>query len=73
MKKLLLSLTFFALIFILNAQDTAVNNGAEEMTGMRSNEKIYVVVAVIGTILAGFFIYLIRLDRKIERLERKKE
>ena len=73
MKKILLTLTFFALIFILNAQDSTMNNGSEEMTGMRSNDKIYVVVAVIGTILAGFFIYLIRLDRKIERMERKKE
>ena len=73
MKKFLLTLAFFALIFILNAQDSTVNNGTEEMTGMRANEKIYVVVAVIGTILAGFFIYLIRLDKKIDRLERKKD
>ena len=37
---------------------------------MRSNGKIYVVVAVILTIFAGIIFYIIRLDRKISRLER---
>jgi hypothetical protein len=38
---------------------------------MRSNGKIYVVVAVILTIFAGLIIYLVRLDRKISRLEKQ--
>ena len=38
---------------------------------MRSNGKIYVVMAVCITILAGFFIYLIRIDRKIAKIEDK--
>lgn len=42
---------------------------AEEM---RSNGKIYVVVAVIVTIFAGIIFYLIRLDGKISRLEKNK-
>jgi hypothetical protein len=37
----------------------------------RSNGKIYVVVAVILTIFAGIIAYLIRLDRKITRLEKE--
>ena len=37
---------------------------------MRSNGKIYVVVAVLATIFAGIFVYLILLDRKITRLEK---
>ena len=37
---------------------------------MRSNGKIYVVVAVVLIVLTGMFIYLIRLDRKIKRLEK---
>ena len=37
---------------------------------MRSNGKIYVVVAVIVTIFAGIILYLIRLDRKISKLEK---
>lgn len=38
---------------------------------MRSNGKIYVVVAVILTIFAGIILYLIRLDRKITKLEKQ--
>ncbi|MDQ6815710.1 MAG: CcmD family protein [Bacteroidota bacterium] len=37
---------------------------------MRSEAKIYVVMAVVITILAGLLIYLVRLDRKITRLEK---
>jgi len=38
---------------------------------MRSNGKIYVVVAVVVTILLGLFLYVINLDRKISKLEKK--
>lgn len=37
---------------------------------MRSNGKIYVVLAVIITILVGLLLYLIRIDRKISKLEK---
>tara|TARA_B110000196_G_C21053624_1_gene618678 strand:- start:134 stop:277 length:144 start_codon:yes stop_codon:yes gene_type:complete len=36
---------------------------------MRSNGKIYVVVAVIATIFIGLMIYLIRIDKKVQKLE----
>ena len=36
---------------------------------MRSNGKIYVVVAVIATIFIGLMIYLIRIDKKVQNLE----
>ena len=39
---------------------------------MRSNGRIYVVIAVILTILIGLIIYLVRLDRKIGKLEQQK-
>lgn len=38
---------------------------------MRSNGKIYVVVAVCLTILIGLFLYVFILDRKISRLEKE--
>ena len=38
--------------------------------GMRADGKIYVVVAVIVTIFAGIILYLIRLDRKLTKLEK---
>jgi hypothetical protein len=37
---------------------------------MRSNGRIYVVVAVMLTILIGLVLYLVRLDRKIGKLEK---
>lgn len=37
----------------------------------RSEGKIYVVLAVILILLAGFFIYLFRIDNKLKRLERE--
>ena len=36
----------------------------------RSNGKIYVVVAVVVTILSGLIFYVARLDRKITKLEK---
>lgn len=39
---------------------------------MRSNGRIYVVVAVVVLILLGLFLYLVRLDKKITRLEKNK-
>jgi hypothetical protein len=38
---------------------------------MRSNGRIYVVVAVMLTILIGLVLYVVRLDRKIARLEKE--
>ena len=47
-------------------------NGVEMADLMRSNGKIYVVVAVVVTILVGLIIYMVRLDRKMSRLEKEK-
>lgn len=44
---------------------------AEMADGMRAEGKIYVVVAIIVTILVGLFAYLFSLDRKITRLEKR--
>ena len=38
---------------------------------MRSNGNIYVLVGIILVVLLGFFVYLISLDRKIGKIERK--
>lgn len=40
---------------------------------MRNNGKIYVVVAVCLTILAGLFIYVWMLDRKMTRIEKNRD
>jgi hypothetical protein len=44
-------------------------NGSTDL--MRSNGKIYVVVAVVVTIVIGLFLYLLNLDRKISKIEKK--
>jgi len=51
---------------------------AQEGTGktvigetMRSNGRIYVVVAVMLTILIGLILYLVRLDKKISKVEKE--
>jgi hypothetical protein len=67
-KILLLASAFIALC--LQAQ-TMPSAGANEQTGfMRSEAKIYVVMIVTITILLGLIVYLLRLDRKISRLEK---
>ncbi|MDQ6757112.1 MAG: CcmD family protein [Bacteroidota bacterium] len=45
----------------------------EMADNMRSNGKIYVVVAVCLTIVIGLFIYIFSLDKKISRFEKNKE
>ena len=67
MRNTLIVFCLLMLSLAMQAQDTAAKSGFGEM--MRSNNRIYVVVAVIVTILVGLFLYLIRLDRKIGRLE----
>jgi hypothetical protein len=54
------------LTLINNAQDDKV----EMADTMRSNGRIYVVVAVVVLILLGLFLYLVRLDKKITKIEK---
>ena len=55
-------------ITVLAAQaQTAV---AEPEDFMHSNGKMYVVVAVVVTILLGLFFYVYSLDRKISKMEK---
>lgn len=67
-----MKLKLFALLAVLLSAVTAVTaqSTIPEQTLMRSSGRIYVVVAVMLTILAGIVIYLIRLDRKIGKLEK---
>ena len=63
----------FCIVTLLHLVALAQQPDSVEMAdAMRENGKIYVVVAVILTIFAGIIIYLIRLERKIARLEKEK-
>ncbi|MEO7801892.1 MAG: CcmD family protein [Ginsengibacter sp.] len=58
------------LLFTFSTLAVSAQENVQMADGMRSNGKIYVVVAVALTILAGLFLYLIVLDRKISRFEK---
>ena len=50
---------------------TATASGPEMADVMRQDGKIYIVVAVLVTVLLGILFYLISLDRKVAKLERE--
>ena len=66
--RIFLVLTMMMVSVISQAQ-TAVAN--EPNDSMHSNGRIYVVVAVVLTILLGMFVYLFMLDKKISQMEKK--
>lgn len=51
----------------------AVAQSVEMADQFRADGKIYVVIAVIGTLLVGFFVYLILIDKKLTKLEKRLE
>lgn len=67
MKQLLTTLFVLLCMYTVQAQENA---GQDPHAGLRAGGKIYVVMAVAVTILAGLIVYVIRLDRKISRLEK---
>lgn len=70
MNKMRPLITLFLLLTCM--QTFAQNTGGQSVIGetMRSNGRIYVVIAVILLILAGLILYLVRLDKKMSRLEK---
>ena len=66
LKRIMTVLYLLCITIVTNAQDTAKPNS----DFMRSNGRSYVVIAVMLTILAGVILYLIRLDRKLNKLEK---
>lgn len=77
MNKIKYSFIAFCLIVSLNAvaqkqeiaEDDYQNNQVEMADAMRANGKIYVLVAVIATLFAGFLIYVIKTEQKIKKIE----
>ncbi len=67
MKKIMMLFSLLIISVISFAQEKV-----EMADTMRSNGRIYVVVAVALTILIGLVLYIVRIDRKISKLEREK-
>ena len=59
-----------AIMLGLNAFAQDPNN-VEMADVMRSNGKIYVVIAILVVIFVGMIIYLVNIDRKVSKLEKE--
>ena len=68
-RKLLTLLSLLMVTLFVQAQEGTAKTTIGET--MRSNGRIYVVVAVMLTILIGLILYLVRLDRKISKVEKE--
>lgn len=68
MNKLLVILTFLTAFLFSNASTAQQPEMADTM---RSEGKIYVVVAILLIIFTGMIVYLVMLDRKVTRIEKK--
>ena len=69
LKTVLACVGLFLLCVIGHAQ--ADGNKVDMADTMRSNGRIFVVVAVVVVILIGLILYMVRLDKKISRLEKE--
>jgi len=71
-----LKATILSLMTIILTQTNALGQVKEKVEmadNFRADGKIYVVLAIILVILAGLFFYLIRIDRKVTKLEEQKQ
>jgi uncharacterized membrane protein len=57
------------LVGLLGSSSVFAQNENSVENIMRSNGKIYVVLAVCVTILVGLILYLVSIDRKIAKIE----
>ena len=62
--------SMFALL-LFSLMGLAQDNKVEMADLMRSNGRIYVVVAVVLTILIGLILYILRIDRKLSKHEKE--
>ena len=62
---------FLATLYLLLSVILCFSQEVEMADGMRSEGKIYVVVAVLITILLGIILFLIMMDRKVSDIEKK--
>lgn len=69
LKRVGLGVISFFLSPFLWAQTVTDSSAATIDETMRSHDKIYVVMAVCVVILIVFFLYLVRIDRKVSRKE----
>lgn len=59
------------LIFIFLSTSLIADENIDMADTFRADGKIYVVVTILSIVFSGIVIYLIRLDRKVSRLEKE--
>ncbi|MFZ6665109.1 CcmD family protein [Peijinzhouia sedimentorum] len=69
---LMLNFSAFAQKMEVNESDYS-NTQVEMADTFRKEGKIYTVVAIVGTVMAGIFIYAFFIDRRLARLEKELE
>ncbi len=67
---LMLNFSAFAQKMEVNESDYS-NTQVEMADTFRKEGKIYTVVAIVGTVMAGIFIYAFFIDRRLARLEKE--
>ncbi|MBO9728026.1 MAG: hypothetical protein J7623_05255 [Chitinophaga sp.] len=67
-----LSLALLLISVLANAQQQNTEKGPVNEF-FRSNDKIYVIVGVLVIIFIGIVLFMIRLDRKIGKLEEREK
>jgi Kef-type K+ transport system membrane component KefB len=58
------------ILFLFSSVESKAQAQVEMADSMRSNGKIYIVVAVCLSILIGLFLYVFYLDKKVSKLEK---
>lgn len=71
-RKELLRMSLWLLFFVIATPLMAQQDSPEMADALRSSGKIYVVVLVLVSIFIGIIAYLVRLERKISKLEKNK-
>ena len=69
LKRIAFTVVLSMLSIFVWAQNTD-SGSAEPVDFMRSEGKLYVVVACVVVIVLGIYIYLINLDRRLKKLEK---
>ncbi len=74
MNKLFIKGIFFTVVLFLTAPFLRAQTMPSSIDrALRSHDKIYVVMTVCMVILIVFFLYLIRIDRKVSKKEKSNQ
>lgn len=68
-KRIVFALLLGFMHMVAFAQEASTSEASNDL--MRSNGKIFLVMTIVVVLIAGLLLYLISIDRKISKLEKK--